>query len=60
MERETVTVNAEGYRMLVAAAERLIERVDSGRAVVTEHYHQLQSALDMLHTHRVEEQNAQG
>lgn len=59
-KRETIVVDAEGYRQLVAAADRFIMKVETGRAMSTETYHQLQNALATLAAHAPVEQNAGG
>lgn len=58
--RETITIDAEGYRQLVAAADRFVMKVETGRAKSTESYHQLQNALEILTKNNPLESNAGG
>lgn len=59
-ERETITVDAEGFRMLVAAADRFVMKVETGRARSTESYHALQDALSVLEKYSPVTGNAEG
>jgi len=58
--RETIVVDAEGYALLVAAADRFVMKVETGRARSTETYHQLQDALHILEENNPAEKNAGG
>jgi hypothetical protein len=59
-QRETITVDKEGYLQLVAAADRFVMKVETGRARSTESYHQLQDALETLERYNPAETNAEG